>query len=214
MYRFHPRSQQIKQMVDSGRIGRPRIVRAAFCFHIDRDTFDLGDNFRLKPDMGGGSLLDTGSYCVSVARWFLAHEPVGVQAQANYHPSGVDCQLTANLLFANDALATVETSFISTLQQTYTIVGSDAAIEMPHDAFIPWEKDTVYEIRAQDEEVGKKITVAGADQYQLMVEHFATAAMGHAALAHSTEDSIGNMRILDALAEAAKTGKQINVPTK
>ena len=33
-YRFHPRSQRIKQMVAQGLIGKPHLVRSAFCFHI------------------------------------------------------------------------------------------------------------------------------------------------------------------------------------
>ena len=50
----------------------------------------------------------------------------------------------------------LEASFISALQQTYTVVGSDGAIDLPHDAFIPWEKDAVYTLRKQDDEVGKE----------------------------------------------------------
>ncbi len=41
-------------------------------------------------------------------------------------------------------LAVVEASFISALQQTYSVVGSNGALELPHDAFIPWEKDAPY----------------------------------------------------------------------
>lgn len=213
MYRFHPRSQKIRQLVVDGQIGTPRIIRAAFCFHIDKEIFDTGANIRLKPEAGGGSLLDTGCYCVSVARWLLAREPTSVQAQAIYHPGGVDCQLVANLFFSNSAMATIETSFMAALQQTYTIVGSDAAIELPHDAFIPWEKDAEYVVRAQAEEIGKRYTVAGADQYQLMVDHFASAVKGRIELLHGPEDSIGNMRVLDALAQAAKTGNRIDLST-
>lgn len=214
MYRFHPRSRKIKRLVADGRIGRPRLVRAAFCFHIDSEIFDSGANIRLKPETGGGSVLDTGCYCVSVARWFLSSEPTSVQAQAIYHTSGVDCQMVANLFFANGALATVETSFVSALQQTYTIVGSEAAIELPHDAFIPWEKDTIYVVRSQDQEIGEHYPIAGADEYRLMVDHFAEAALGRVELAFSPRDSICNMRVLDALAKAAKTGKQISVSQK
>ena len=214
MYRFHPRSKEIKKLITDGRIGIPRMVRAAFCFHIDNLVYESGDNIRLKPDMGGGSLLDTGCYCVSVARWYLGSEPTSVEAQAIYHPDGADCQLVANINFSDNALATIETSFISTLQQTYTIVGSEAAVELPHDAFIPWEKNTEYFVRKQSQEKGEAYTVAGADEYQLMVEHFAEAIMNRLQLAYPPEDSIRNMRVLDALALAAKNGKRIDIKAK
>jgi predicted dehydrogenase len=211
MYRFHPRSREIKRRITGGEIGVARMVRAAFCFHIDREIYESADNIRLKPGTGGGSLLDTGCYCVSAARWYLGAEPTAVQAQAIYHPSGVDCHLAGLLRFGDDALATIEASFISTLQQTCTIVGSEAAIELPHDAFIPWEKDACYVVRKQSEETGATRTVAGADEYRLMVEHFARAAMRRAKPACPPEDSVGNMRVLDALALAAKTGKRIDL---
>ncbi len=52
MYRFHPRSRRIKAMVDQGVIGVPRIIRAAFCYHMARDLLESGGNARLKPEMG------------------------------------------------------------------------------------------------------------------------------------------------------------------
>ena len=75
MYRFHPRSQRIKQMVAEGSIGTPCLVRSAFCFRMgEKDRTDT-ENARLKPEMGGGALLDVGCYSVSVARWLLGSEP-------------------------------------------------------------------------------------------------------------------------------------------
>lgn len=211
MYRFHPRSRQIKQRVDEGAIGKPCLVRSAFCFHMDEDILASGANIRLKPDMGGGALLDIGCYSVSVARWFLAAEPIRVQAQAVYHPSGVDVHLVGTLGFAEDRLAVLEASFISALQQTYSIAGSRGAIELPHDAFIPWEKDAIYTRRSQDEEAGEAHIVKGADEYQLMVEHFADAVLEKTRLNYSPDDSIANMRVLEALAEAAQSGNTVSL---
>ena len=211
MYRFHPRSLRIKEMVSGGEVGTPKLLRAAFCFHMDPDILDRGNNFRLRPDMGGGVLLDTGCYCVSVVRWLLEKEPSRVQAQAVYHPGGVDCQVAATLFFPEEVFATVEISFMATLQQTYTIIGSEAAVELPHDAFIPWEKKASYVVRKRDEESGRQFTVEGVDEYQLMVTCFSEAVLGRKALPFSTMDSIKNMQVLDALALAAKTGNRVDL---
>jgi predicted dehydrogenase len=206
MYRFHPRSRRIKQIVDHGAIGRPCLVRSAFCFHMDDAVLQSGDNVRLKPEMGGGALLDVGCYSVSVARWLMGAEPTAVQAQAVYHPAGVDMHLVGTLRFEQEKLAVLEASFISALQQTYTVVGSDGAIELPQNAFIPWEKNAVYTLRKKDEEVGEEHVIPGADEYQLMVEHFSDAVLGRTELDYTPDDSIANMRTLDGLSEAAKTG--------
>lgn len=211
MYRFHPRSRHIKQIVDQGNIGKPCLVRSAFCYHMDDDMLQSGANARLKSEMGGGALLDVGCYSVSAARWLLNAEPTAVQAQAVYHPAGVDMHLVGTLRFEEEKLAVLEASFISALQQTYTVVGSDGAIDLPHDAFIPWEKDAVYTLRKKDEEVGEEYVIQGADEYQLMVEHFSDAVLGRTELDRTPDDSVANMRVLDALAEAAKTRNTVTL---
>lgn len=210
-YRFHPRSQRIKQMVAEGVIGKPCLMRSAFCFHIGEELLQSCENIRLKPEMGGGALLDVGCYTVSVARWLLGSEPEQVQAQAVYHPGGVDLHFVGTLRFPGSVLATLEASFITALQQTYTIVGSEGAIELPHDAFIPWEKDAVFTVRSKDEESGQEHITSGADGYQLMVEDFAEAVSGHKQLPFTPQESISNMQVLDALAEAAQTGRTIRL---
>ena len=211
MYRFHPRSRRIKQKVDQGAIGKLCLVRSAFCYHMDDNILQSGGNARLKPEMGGGALLDVGCYSVSVARWLMGAEPTAVQAQAVYHPDGVDMHFVGTLRFEEEKLAVIEASFISALQQTYTVVGRDGAIELPQNAFIPWEKDAVYTLRGKDEEVGEKHVIQGADEYQLMVEHFSDAVLGHIKLDHTPDDSIANMRVLDALSKAAKTGNTVRL---
>ena len=211
MYRFHPRSRRIKQIVDEGGIGNPCLIRSAFCFHMDDDILASGNNSRLKPGKGGGALMDVGCYSVSVARWFMGAEPLKVQAQAVYHPAGVDMHIAGTLSFAGGRLAVFEASFISALQQTYTIVGSKGAVDLPHNAFVPWEKDADYTLRKQDDEAGQVHTVKGADEYQLMVEHFADAVQEKTNLNYSLNDSIANMRVLDAIAEAARTGHTVNL---
>ncbi len=211
MYRFHPRSRRIKQIVAEGRIGTPCLVRSAFCYRMSEKNWTNTDNARLKPEAGGGALLDVGCYSVSVARWFLAAEPVQVQAQAVYHPRGVDVHVVGTLGFAGSGLATFEASFISALQQTYSVVGPDGAIELPHNAFIPWEKDAVFLLRGRDQEDGQQHVVTGADEYQMMVEHFADAVLGKTQLMYPPADSIHNMRVLDALAQAARTGETVKL---
>jgi predicted dehydrogenase len=211
MYRFHPRSQSIKETVAKGEIGTVSLVRSAFCYRMEDELLACGNNARLRPEMGRGVLLDVGCYSVSVARWYMGAEPTDVQAQAVYHPSGVDMHVVASLRFPENGLATLEASFISSMQQTYSVVGSEGAIELPHDAFIPWEKDAVFTVRGKDQEVGPKHVTPGADEYLLMVEHFSDAILGKRELALTPEESIRNMRVLDGLAEAARTGKKVRL---
>lgn len=209
MYRFHPRSRKIHRLVSQGAIGAPRLIRSAFCYRMSPEDASSPDNARLRPEMGGGALLDVGCYCVSVARWLYGLEPRQVQCQACFHTGGVDLHVTGMLKFEEDRLATFEASFISGLQQTYTVVGEDGVIELPHDAFIPWEKEARYTLREKDAESAEPTIIPGADEYQLMVEHFVDAARGISAPEFPISDSIRNMRVLDALAAAARSGETV-----
>jgi predicted dehydrogenase len=211
MYRFHPRSRRIRQMVADAMIGRLRLIRSAFCYAMAEDQLDDAGNARMRPDMGGGALLDVGCYGVSLARWMMGSEPTAVQAQAIYHRSGVDVHVVASLRFPGAGLAGIEASFISALQQTYTVVGTGGALELPHDAFIPWEKDAVFSLRLKDQENGRQFVTAGDDEYRLMIEHFGDAIAGQCHLSYSPSESVANMTVLDALAAAARNGTTVKV---
>jgi predicted dehydrogenase len=174
------------------------------------DVLESAGNARLKADMGGGSLLDVGCYTVSTARWLLGQEPVSVQAQAVYR-HGVDIHITAILRFPGDALASIEAGFVSALQQTYRIVGTEGVIELPHDAYIPREKPARYTLRKKTHERGKVRTVPGSDEYRLMVEHFADAVQGKQELEYGPEDSVCNLQVVDALAIAAREGRTVHL---
>ena len=147
---------------------------------------------------------------MSVARWLLAAEPDSVHARAIFHTGGVDLAISGSLRFGDDALATVEASFVSGLRQTYSVSGDRGAIELPHDAFIPGERDAALTLRGPDDEHGTVEVVPGADEYRLMVEHFAGAVTGRIPLAYPWEDSVASMRVLDALARSARTGEAIS----
>lgn len=212
MYRFHPRTQRVKKMISEGAIGDPRLVRAAFCFSMAESVLKSGTDHRLSSSHGGGALLDVGCYGTSVARWLLDAEPARVQALAVCRPqSDVDIHLVANLLFDHGTLATVEASFCSGLQQTYSIVGSDGVIDLPQDAFVPWEKDAVIYYRPGAEEIAEKIVIPGVDEYRLMIEHFGDLILGGGEPMVLIDDSINNMAVLDALSEAARTGSSVFV---
>ncbi len=212
MYRFHPRSRRIRQMVRDGAIGTLRLVRTAFCFRMEDELMRSGDNFRLNPATGGGALLDVGCYGVSLARWLFGSEPLQVQAQAEVNAAGIDVNLVGSLAFAGGGLASLEVSFVSALQQTYSVIGNEGAIDLPHDAFIPWENEAVFRLRGKTEEAGKKIVIPGADEYRLMVEHFADAVRGAVAPAYPVADSVANLTVLDALAEAVRSGRSVTLP--
>jgi xylose dehydrogenase (NAD/NADP) len=141
----------------------------------------------------------------------LGENPESVQAAAHYNDAGVDIHAAGVLHFRNQGFATIEASFISALQQTYTVIGTKGSIELPHNAFIPWEKDAAFIFRGRNEDIGLQEVIPGADEYQLMVEHFSDVINHEASPLVEIDDSIQNMRVLDALADSARSGQRIAI---
>src|SRR6476619_6899018 len=82
MWRHHPQTARLAEVVASGAIGELRVIRSVFSYSL----YDA-DNIRLRTDVEGGSLMDVGCYCISGAR-LLAGEPESVTGTAYTGPSG------------------------------------------------------------------------------------------------------------------------------
>ena len=84
----------------------------------------------------------------------------------------------------------------------------------PSDSKSSKEKDDLKlneRVENKDQEAGQEHVVPGADEYQLMVAHFADAVLAKTELMYPPADSIANMRVLDALAQAARTGETVKL---
>lgn len=74
-FRFHRQLSMIRTIVDEERIGSLRSIRSSFGF----PPFPDRENIRYSKALGGGALLDAGTYPVKVAQMFLGHD-VAVKA--------------------------------------------------------------------------------------------------------------------------------------
>ena len=99
MYRHHPQTARLTELVASGVIGELRVIRSAFSYSL----YDA-DNIRLRTDVEGGSLMDVGCYCVSGSR-LLGGEPESVVGAAHIGSSGTDWVFTGMLRFPGDVVA-------------------------------------------------------------------------------------------------------------
>jgi xylose dehydrogenase (NAD/NADP) len=171
MYRFHPRLCELKASLADTEV---RHVSASFAFAIDKPG-----NYRLRPDMGGGALLDVGFYTADVARWLLG-EPERVEAVIR--GDAVDMSCSALLGFAGGAQATMFASFEAPELQELLIVCADR-VERVDRPFTGWEEPD--------------------DPYRLMVEAFSRAVRTGGPAPVPLEGSIANMRLLDRIRDAA-----------
>ena len=133
MYRFHPRSRRIKQLIAEGAIGAPRLVRSAFCFRMADSEWSDPPNVRLNPEMGGGALYDVGCYALNAQRMIAGREPLTAWCTLQWSEQyGVDVAGTATLDFGGGLWGSVYWGYDAAYGAPLVAVGTKARLTAPH----------------------------------------------------------------------------------
>ena len=206
MYRVHPQTAKLIELVKSGAIGELRIIRSSFGFNMGT----VKPEHRLfANETAGGGILDVGGYPVSMARLIAGAadgkpflDPDKVSGVAHLGQTGVDEWASAVLKFPNSIIAEVSCSIMANQDNTLRIIGSEGRIEVADFWFASGHKGGV----------GKIHLIKGGETRTIEVKEdrwlysFEVDAAGDAIRAGSKEfaypgigwaDSIGNLRVLD-----------------
>ena len=203
MYRLHPQTLKIQELLRKGTIGVPRVIRAAFGFTLDLES----KNVRLEPRMGGGCLMDVGCYCVNAIRTFFGEEPSSVIGHAKYGKrTGADLSFAGTLIFREGKLGIFSSSFQTTLDRGVEIIGTHGRILLPS----PWKPDgTLSSFTLEIKGTSKSVEIRnGGGIYLNEVEHFSLCVMADRTPLLPSEDGFRNMVVIDALKKSARTGRE------
>ncbi len=193
MYRFHPQTVRVKQMIADGMIGELRVMQAAFNF-VARHENDI----RLNKALVGGSLMDVGCYCINMMRLMSGSEPSEVHALARIGAtSQVDESLSAVMKFPNEVLGHFDSSLRTSFAHTYEIRGTRGRISVEQGFVMP--KDAETKIRFWHDDSYEEISIPPANSYTLMAEDFAAALIEGRPPRYAPEDGVANMRVIDLL---------------
>ena len=194
MWRHHPQTHRLVELVRDGAIGELRLVRASFSF-----TIGEGD-VRLDPALAGGSLMDVGCYCVSGSR-LLAGEPLEASARQVAGPSGIDMRLVGTLTFPGEVLAQIDCAFDLPPRQGLEAVGSEGTLRVA----TPWGISEPGIELERDGDV-ERIRIEPADRYRLQSDNFSRAVRGREQPLLGRADALGQARAIDALYRSAEAG--------
>ncbi|MEM9883484.1 MAG: Gfo/Idh/MocA family oxidoreductase [Planctomycetota bacterium] len=216
MYRCHPLTGAALAAVRRGDVGEVRVVRASFCYR----TNNIDDNVRFDPAIGGGALMDIGSYCLSFARMIAGNEPTEMHVVGHTHATGVDDYATAVLRFpplpgvafrGSPMVAALSFGMTVQLDNTAWVGGTDGYLSVP----VPWKPPEVgakYVLHGQTPPKQDKSPAngspgpqtfmfdAGVPLYGLEADAFAASVRDDAPLPVTPADTRGNMAAIDTLA--------------
>ena len=189
--RWHPRFERVVELVNAGEIGELQSIDSAFTFPA---TFE--DNYRLVPEMGGGSLLDVGPYQAHV---WAALAPKSLEfviqsAVANMGPTGIDLTTEVTATVAETLQVSALTSFEQDEKQSLTIFGASGKIEFPMgQAFTSWKEASSLKIGDHVE------NFAPVDPFTLMIEAMGNRIEGEPVWLPSMRESLWVMDMLDRI---------------
>ena len=201
MYRYHPRVKAAVEMIRSENIGALKTIESAFTFYLGDK-----DDIRYKKEMGGGALMDLGCYCVSISRLMAGRNPVAVQARATWVPTDVDDQLVGIIDFGDELFAHFDCAFNQGYRQHCFLSGTDGYLSIP-EVFNPGEKKSTTQVfrSGKPEKVYK---YKGVNEYALIAQDFMRSIDGDDP-AYPIQDSVDNMRVIQALLKSARMNGQV-----
>ena len=218
-YYFQPQTGRLVALLHSGAIGAVRSVQSSFGFMLP----SAPGNIRLNPELGGGALLDAGSYALSIIRLAMGCAPQRVRADASWADSGVDISAMATLNYADGRRAQLSCAMDGANHRRATIVGTAGTIETEYLNHTseqagghPWgylpnqlrlRRGTANSLPFENIDAG---TGSG---FRFAAEAFARviAAGDHDAIDRAAQASLDNAATLDALARSARLEQAVDV---
>ena len=202
MYRCHPQTAKLVELLRDKAIGEVRVIQATFSFQSGFNP----ESRLLNNALGGGGILDVGCYCVSMARLVAGAalgqefaEPLEVKATAHIGEiTRVDEYAVAALKFPGGILAELSTGVQVNQENVVRIFGTEGNI-LVSDPWIPSRDggSTRIIVNRRGQERQEIVIEAEMGLYSIEADTVAAHVENRKAPAMSPQDSLGNMKTLD-----------------
>ena len=122
--RYMPLSHKVKEIMESGIIGKPRVITATLCYMMEFKERIL------RPDLCGGALLDLGVYALNFARMYFGTDIVRTVSNCPMGPTGIDLQECISLSYADGKMANLQAGTLCLNDRQGIINGTEGYIRV------------------------------------------------------------------------------------
>ncbi len=199
-WRYHPYAEQIREVLDSGVLGRLDRIEAVF--DIPNGRIPLTD-IRWELAIGGGSTMDLGCYPIQWVRFAAGSEPDVVSAQAVCPVRGIDGSLVAQLRWPSGLTGSIGSSMISDGDSVvaYLKVTGELGTMMAGNPLAPQNGLAIITVETADG--ARQYMGASSSTYFHQLVAFRDAINDGATFATTADDGVRNMEVVDACYRAA-----------
>ncbi len=174
MCQYHPQHGKVRELMDSGELGKVSLFRGAFGFPPLAEG-----NIRYSKALGGGSLNDAGTYPLFMSRTLFGAEPEKVTCRLHHESRGkkqdVDIQGHALLEFTEGRTALISFGFEQFYQNNYSLWGEKGILHVKRAYSIPAEIRPEVEVHKAGSSVS--VDVPATNHFVLMFTAFCDAIL-------------------------------------
>jgi predicted dehydrogenase len=204
MVRTHPQWLRVQTLVRNGRIGELRSMAGYFSY-FNSDSA----NIRNVLEYGGGAIFDIGCYLVNTSRMIFGAEPRRVVSLIDRDPVLKVDRLSSLILDfeRGQSIGTCSTQVVS--YQRVHVIGTTGRIEIEIPFNAPPDRPCrifVDDGQTLSGEGRETIEIPTADQYTIQGDLFSRAILDDGPVAYPLEDTVANMRVIDAVFRSEAAG--------
>jgi len=195
-FRHHPLTRRVEEIIASGELGTLQRVEVTLCVLLP--TFK-GNCYNYA--LGGGAMMDAGSYVANMARTFGGSTPEVVSARAKLQKPQVDRAMTAELRYAAGHTGRLKCALWSgnLFRASAKVIGDDGELRWPSPA-APHLFPRLW-VRSAN---GKRSeSFSRRPTYSFQLEAFTDSVLRGEPVRTSPQDAVENMSVIDAVYRAA-----------
>jgi predicted dehydrogenase/aryl-alcohol dehydrogenase-like predicted oxidoreductase len=204
MYRCHPQTAKLVELIRSGVIGQVGVIQATFSFHAGFNA----EGRLFKNELGGGGILDVGCYATSIARLIAGAaqgrpfaEPVRLSGFACLHREmKTDLYAVASAEFPEGILAQLAAGVGLNQENGVRVFGREGSLHLPTPYVMARDGGSTSIFLTRNGAKTEEIVIKSDDYlYALEADSVGDAlAQGKLESPHMTvADTLGNMAALD-----------------
>lgn len=214
-YRLHyePLNRKVMELCAHQTYGAIKTFSSSNCQNTQ------APNIRLSRDLGGGPVGDIGIYSINAARYCVGEEPVEVTAMAHQPADDprfreVPESVAYTLRFPSGVVAHCDCSFGATVSRRYRVTCEKGFIDMdPAFAYTGLELSVQEGEEAQGTARRSRIHLEQVNHFAAEMDHFADCILNGREPKTPGEEGLADMRVLEAIYEAMRTGGRVRVKT-